>query len=216
MALLFQNKVSQAFADKVVEISNKLGIDPNWLMFVMYQESRINPNIANSIGCVGLIQFCADAGTPGKKKIGGVVYNLSDIKNMSGIEQLDLVYKYYKPYRSNLTSYETLFLATLTPAYLDEINNDSFVFPDSYYQANKVLYFKYGNSMMSYKRTLADLVERDAVGFVDSFIEKKNGTTTSKTRSVFRIYQREIIITIVIVGLLIALWFVGKKLFVKK
>lgn len=218
MALLFQNRVSREFADKVIEISNKLGIDPNWLMFVMWIETArtFSPSITNRIGCVGLIQFCSDPETPGRKIIGGKTYNLYDIKNMSATEQLDLVYQYYKPYRRHLVSYEALFLATLTPAYLDEIDNDAFNFPNSIYQQNE-LYFdrKYGNSMYGFKRTLADLVESEIKEFYESFLKKKNGTLVPRKRNILQIYQREIIITIAVAGLLIALWFVGKKLFIK-
>jgi hypothetical protein len=215
MALLFSNKISKSFANKVIEVSNKLGIPPNWLMLVMWLESKLNSSIVNGIGCTGLIQFCADKGTPGYKIIGGEKVSLSYLKSLSPEQQLDYVYKYYKPYRSKLTSFEALFLATLTPGYLNNINDDNFKFPDSYYEQNQ-LYFKYGNSMGSYKRTLVDLVKENAQGFEDSFFEESDGTTKFKTRSVLKIYQKEIIISVVVIGLLVGLWFVGKKLFIKK
>ncbi len=50
MALLHINKVRsnrEAFSEKVILISKKLGIDPNWLMHVMYIESLIDEKAVN-------------------------------------------------------------------------------------------------------------------------------------------------------------------------
>jgi peptidoglycan hydrolase-like protein with peptidoglycan-binding domain len=75
------------FLAKVNEVAGKLGIDPNILMKIMQHESGLNPRAENKIGCVGLIQFCpsSNIGVSGPA-----------IKRMSAIEQMDLVYKYYK------------------------------------------------------------------------------------------------------------------------
>ena len=46
------------FALKVTDICNQLNIKPEWLMFVMWFESRLNPQAVNPIsGSTGLIQF---------------------------------------------------------------------------------------------------------------------------------------------------------------
>lgn len=122
MDLLFSNKVSKAFVDKVISISNKLGIDPNWAMFVMNNESGLSSSIENSIGCVGLIQFCPDA-TGGYKTLGGVAYKLSDIKIMDPVKQLDLVYQYWKDMQKQYgtySSYHDLYLATFYPYAIDQ------------------------------------------------------------------------------------------------
>ncbi|MGC8160121.1 transglycosylase SLT domain-containing protein, partial [Salmonella enterica] len=51
-----ENKVE--FTDKVKTISTELGINHNWLMFVMWFESKLNPQAVNPIsGATGLIQF---------------------------------------------------------------------------------------------------------------------------------------------------------------
>ena len=49
----FENKVTtnkEAFLQKVKLIAVKLGIDPNWLMFVMNSESGLNPAAYNPNG----------------------------------------------------------------------------------------------------------------------------------------------------------------------
>ena len=44
----------------------------------MNHESGLDPSIKNSIGCVGLIQFCPCSG--GTKKINGKSYSLEDLR----------------------------------------------------------------------------------------------------------------------------------------
>lgn len=121
MALLYINRIvlnRQAFSDKVESISAKLGIDPNWLMFLMDFESEISSSRENSFGCIGLIQFCPDFSGGSYKTIGGIKYNMADIKNMSNVDQLDLVYEYLKPYKGDMQQYYDLYFAILFPVAL--------------------------------------------------------------------------------------------------
>lgn len=107
------------FLDKVEEISRKLMIAPEWLMAVMFKESKLNHKAVNSTtGATGLIQFM-----PATAK--GLGTSTTALKNMSNIEQLDYVYKYYRPYISKLNSYPDLYLATFFPVALGK--SDSFV-----------------------------------------------------------------------------------------
>jgi hypothetical protein len=68
------------------------------LVQVMFKESAgtLSPNITNGIGCVGLIQFCPDQSRGDVKTISGVKYNLSDLKKMTRIQQMDVVLAYFK------------------------------------------------------------------------------------------------------------------------
>src|SRR5690349_6191581 len=118
MALLFSNKVSKAFADKVIEKSAQLPIEPDWAMFIMNYESGLDSSKPNFIGCVGLIQFCPDQPGGSYKTIGGVPYSLADIKNMTPERQLDLVFQYWKDVqrdKGRFSTYADLYLATFYP-----------------------------------------------------------------------------------------------------
>lgn len=118
MTLLFSNRVSIAFANKVISISDKLGIDPNWLMFLMDWESGIDADRENPFGCIGLIQFCPDYSGGDYKTIGGVQYKMSIIKSMSPEDQLDLVYDYLKEIqrsKGKFSDYYQLYFAILFP-----------------------------------------------------------------------------------------------------
>lgn len=123
MNLLFSNRVSQAFADKVISISNSLGIDPDWLMFLMDWESGLNSSITNAYGCTGLIQFCADFSGGTYKTIDGKQYSLQSIKNMAPEAQLDVVYAYLKEMQDDkgkFADYYDLYFAILFPEASDK------------------------------------------------------------------------------------------------
>lgn len=123
--ILFQNRNTQEFADKVESISSKLGIEANWLQFLMDFESGISSTRENSFNCVGLIQFCPDKQSLDYKTIGGVQYKLSDIKAMPAVDQLDLVYEYLKPYKGDMRTFYDLYFAILFPVALGK--DDSYV-----------------------------------------------------------------------------------------
>lgn len=134
MALLFINKVlynRQSFSDKVEEISDKLGILPDWLMFLMDFESEISSTRPNACGCVGLIQFCPDRYSApcvpavDYKTIGGRQYKISDIAAMSNVDQLNLVYEYLKPFKGDMQEYYDLYFAILFPNALGK--EDSYI-----------------------------------------------------------------------------------------
>jgi len=120
MALIYENKVPASyrsgFVKKVSEISAKIGIDPNWLMAIMYFESArtFSPSKGNNIGCYGLIQFCPDSGK-NYKTINGKQYFMSDIAKMDYSKQLDLVYEYYKAYTGKIKSYTDTYFVTFFP-----------------------------------------------------------------------------------------------------
>lgn len=118
MALLYINKVKDnrdAFEAKVRDISQRLGINPNWLMLLMSVESGLSSSIENSIGCVGLIQFCPDASGGRTKTIGNEVVNLDTIKGLSNVDQLEYVYRYFQSYSGRIKSFEDLYLITFFP-----------------------------------------------------------------------------------------------------
>jgi hypothetical protein len=114
MALVYESKVPNSyrndFVNKVREVSTRLGIDPNWLMAIMYWESAstFSPSIQNSIGATGLIQFI-----PSTAK--GLGTTTTALKNMSAVDQLDYVEKYLNAYKGKLKSYVDTYFAVFFP-----------------------------------------------------------------------------------------------------
>jgi hypothetical protein len=114
MALVYESKVPTSyrndFVKKVREVSTRLGIDPNWLMAIMYTESAktFSPSIQNSIGATGLIQFMPSTAI-------GLGTTTTALKNMSAVDQLDYVEKYLKVYKNKLKSYVDTYFAIFFP-----------------------------------------------------------------------------------------------------
>ena len=114
MKLVFEDKVPAsyraAFTSKVIEISNKLGVNPNWLMAIMELETAgtFSPSITNNLGYTGLIQF----GSAAAKDVGTTTAKL---RQMTAVEQLDYVYKYFLLHKGKYKSYVDTYLAVFFP-----------------------------------------------------------------------------------------------------
>lgn len=112
MSLLFLNKVKQntlAFEKKVREISTALGINPNWLMFIMNNESGLNEQAYNpSGGAYGLIQFMPTT-------LSWLGTSTQAMKKLSNLQQLDWVYKYFKSFNKKYASVADLYLINFYP-----------------------------------------------------------------------------------------------------
>lgn len=79
--------LSNAFYEKVINISKSLKCNADDLMALMASESSLCSTIRNRIGAVGLIQFLPSTA----KRLGTTCQKL---RNMSPVEQLDYVYKF--------------------------------------------------------------------------------------------------------------------------
>jgi hypothetical protein len=82
------------FKQKVKEISNEIGVDESSIIKLMKHESGLDSSVKNSIGCVGLIQFCPDNRGGSSKTINGKSYNLSDLQNDLEL-QLDAIKEFW-------------------------------------------------------------------------------------------------------------------------
>lgn len=105
---------------KVIAISDKLGINPDWLMMVMWLESKLDSQAVNPVShATGLIQFMPDTA----KGMGTTTAALYD---MYTVDQLDWVYQYFKPYKGFYKSFTDLYIVTFFPIALNK--PDNFVF----------------------------------------------------------------------------------------
>lgn len=109
------------FERMVGKYSELLAINPNWLMMVMYFESRLNAQAVNkqpgdsetplvraSTRATGLIQFMPSTalslGTTNKA-----------FYFMNAVDQLYYVYKYFRPWAGRIRNYFDLYLITFFP-----------------------------------------------------------------------------------------------------
>ena len=93
----------KAFITKIKLISDSLKIRFPWLVGIMHHESRFNPKALNGINAVGLIQFL-----PATAR--GLRTTTSKLYNMTNVEQLDYVYKFYKQAKGKMTKATDLYL----------------------------------------------------------------------------------------------------------
>lgn len=105
----------QEFEHKVLDIADKLKIAPEWLMAVIYNESRFKSSVYNykGSGAVGLLQFmpstAIDLGTTSH-----------ELANMNATQQLDFVHAYFKKVlqRDNVLLKQKGGFANITETYL--------------------------------------------------------------------------------------------------
>lgn len=111
-----------AFGAKVIQIASALGIpNPDYLMGAMNIESSINPSAVNpTTGATGLIQFM-----PGTARALGTT--VEALKQMSNVQQLDYVYKYFFPYKGKLNTFADVYLTIFYPA---AVGKPDYQFPD--------------------------------------------------------------------------------------
>jgi len=122
--ILYLNKIAESdrsdFEAKLKLISQKLGIDPNWLTVVMNSESGMNPKAVNPTGgATGLIQFMPSTAT-------SLGTTTTALKSMKASQQLDYVYKYFYPYRGKIKSAYDVYLVTFFPAAVGKPNSYTF------------------------------------------------------------------------------------------
>lgn len=130
--------VTYEFLDKVVDISEKLGVSPDDLMAVMAFESGIDPQCINSIGASGLIQF-TQVSLDEINRNTGKSYTIEGIRNMNALEQLDLVYLHCKG-NENISTLSDLYMSVLCPAAVGK-DDDYCLYSEGTdeYEANKGL-----------------------------------------------------------------------------
>jgi hypothetical protein len=85
---------NDSFTKRLSDISSKIGVDENSIIKLMNQESKLDPSVKNSDGCVGLIQFCPDPNTNSYKTIAGKRYNLEELRNNLDL-QMDAIEEFW-------------------------------------------------------------------------------------------------------------------------
>ena len=113
-------RVSREFRDRVRWIGRELDVDPNHLMDCMAWESAesFRPDIKNMAGsgATGLIQFMPKTAI----SLGTTV---EDLAAMSAEDQLNFVFKYFRPFKGRLRTLGDVYMAILWPAGVGKPDN---------------------------------------------------------------------------------------------
>lgn len=118
------------FIDKVIKIANDLNINPNWLMFVMWFESKLNPKAVNPISkATGLLQFMPTTAW-------ALGTTTDSLLSMNNVQQLDYVLAYLRPYKGKMKKWIDVYLAVFYPAAIG--NPDYVITRDIVAKQNKI------------------------------------------------------------------------------
>jgi hypothetical protein len=128
---------NNSFNKRLSDISSKIGVDENSIIKLMKHESNLDPSIKNSIGCVGLIQFCPDNRGGSSKTISGKKYDLEKLRNNLGL-QMDAIEEFWVEgkKRGKINSSKDLFIYNFFPVAAGK--PDNFVLQTSKIPAQQV------------------------------------------------------------------------------
>jgi hypothetical protein len=124
-ALLFLSLLPDSdqanFDTQCRSICDSLGINPHVLMFIMYSESSLNPQAQNpSSTATGILQWTEATAE-------GLGTSTADLLNMTALQQLPFVQKYFAQVNYNFKNWYDVYLSVFLPSVLG--NPDSFVLP---------------------------------------------------------------------------------------
>lgn len=124
----------EKFERSVKQIANNLNVPPEWLMAVIYSESKFDASATNkNSGATGLIQWKPS-------EINQLGITVEKLRNLSHEEQLKLVEKYYKWVKKNKKPLENLTEFYLGAFYPDAIGEE---YCYAIYKQNEVGYKQY-------------------------------------------------------------------------
>lgn len=111
--VIWGTKVSPVFKDRLFWLCEELDINPDYLMACMAFESaetfRADIKNAAGSGATGLIQFMPSTAL-------GLGTTVAKLAEMTPEDQLNFVYKYFRPYRGRLRTLEDTYMAILLPS----------------------------------------------------------------------------------------------------
>lgn len=191
MSLIYSEKVPAsyrtAFVNKVAQIADILGTNPDYLMQVMRAESGLNPQARNiqdgRVIATGLIQFT-------EKTANGMGTTMNAIYNMNAIDQLNYVKQYYLPYKGRLKSYFDVYLATFFPAAIGK--PDDYVFQTSNLSASLIA-----------KQNPAININKDSKITMAEFKQYVKNTVPSSVRAIIFDSPLMVLVPFIFIGLLL-------------
>ncbi len=125
--------ITESDFNQLKALAQRQNVDPLWLLSIFLHETAynptadgpyFNPNKANSVGCVGSIQWCA----PSEQWKGGLTF----AEQLPHIEER--MEHWFKSYRAPQTAVD-YYLMVFTPAYINETGNIGDLNGDSTKQA---------------------------------------------------------------------------------
>jgi hypothetical protein len=128
------DKTSSEFRTELEAMASRLGMDANAIAGVMSLESGFNPAIQNPLSsATGLIQFMP-------KTAVGLGTTVEALKQMSDVEQLVFVEKYYRQFAGKINTRGDYYIAVFMPGFVNAHDTDMIALKGSkVYDQNAVL-----------------------------------------------------------------------------
>lgn len=154
----------QEFLKKLVTISKDLGIDPIWLLHVIFHESGFDSKkIDKTTGSVGLLSFYPEVLKNMVNPETGKNYTPQDVIELSNLDQLDLVLSYYKTWMDRMKVKRPITpgdFASLT-FYPEVIKKDwEWNFPRFIIEKNPDLFKEFNSNLSKNKKDYYDYIDK--------------------------------------------------------
>ncbi|CAD6175812.1 Phage-related lysozyme (muraminidase) [Escherichia coli] len=140
-------KVSKEFKLKVIEVCERLEINPDYLMSCMAFETgeTFSPSVKNPNGsATGLIQFMSNTA----RSLGTTT---NELAGMTSVEQMDYVEKYFKPYTGKIKTIEDVYMVIFCPRAVGKPNSYILYDEGRSYNDNKGLDLNEDNAITKYE-----------------------------------------------------------------
>jgi len=134
---ILTDKMSTDFINKVENVCRELEIPSDWLVGVMWHESKLNSKTVNRIGATGLIQFL-----PSTAK--GLNTTTKKLLEMPDTAQLNYVGKFYKNMKGLCRERTDLYLYTFFPSAILGKWSNSAVLKSSTISPTSIAYYNPG------------------------------------------------------------------------
>ena len=156
------------FLKKLTYICKQLNCKPEWMMINIENESGFKPDVTNANGgATGLIQFMPNTISGYTNPETHQPMTTDDLKKMSAVQQLDVVYAYYKSCMKTegISSFNRpgdFFGITFFPNIVKE--SDDFQFPQKAVAQNKGLFARMGGTTKKDYYNYCDKIVGDPQG----------------------------------------------------
>lgn len=161
------------FESKVKRLGRRLQVPPEWLMAVMFFESRFDASAINGkgTGATGIFQWKPE-------QLDNLGTTPDKVRNMSAVEQLALAEKHFNDIKTKYRDFESLTDLYLATFYPEALSGDDYCF--TLYQEGQQNYERFNtlDTNNDGRITVKDLDDRMKKQFATAYMKEKSDAET--------------------------------------